>query len=314
MKKTLFILLTVIAFSLAGCDIIDITNEKVEKLYPQPVVGEKTATSGIPLSINVDSEIEYLNIFRYELVGGQNGAAINPNAPVVNVGEIYLVDKGQGSVNFTDYYTSAGKYYKYAIRYKLLNNTYAYSVSSKQVSGVVQGTNPERKIQTKGVTKIPVTYDENQSIISVPQNTFDLPKDTGINETQFDVMVAISNNTKTLLFTLTYDENNKKYTNALRSALPDFFFDSQLYVKYIVGQVKTSYENPKDTVLFYTFHWTLPCEANLFDTTGTGKEYFVVTKNIDATNIADYTPAGSYSKKKNFVDVTNNAFFADYNF
>lgn len=319
MKKTLFILLTLIAFSLVGCDIIDITNEKSSQIYSAPDIVKVTKENAIPLTIAVPKGTEYLNVFRSQLVSGAADGKIDTKVPVVNVGEIYLVDKNIRSVTFYDYFTSIEKNYRYAVRYKF-ETEYAETSLSKQVSGAVNGTNPEKMIILPEETaSIPVTFNETQCILTIPENAFQLPAETSIpNVTKFDVMVSLNNGSRTLLFNLTHDTGNHLYSLSIRPALPDYFFDKQLKVQYIVGQIKTSYNEPADTVLYYNLNWTLPCTAKLIGPDGKGLDHFTVLKEINTENTADFTPPGNrsanISSEKNYIDVTENSFFADFNF
>lgn len=115
----------------------------------------------------------------------------------------------------------------------------------------------------------------------------------------FDLKVGLNNGVYTMLFPMTLDAANSKYTLSLRNVLPDNFYDKALTMVCLVGQTdeKSTVGTNDSTVNYTTYHWTASLAAEALKDT-TVIESFTITKDVADTGITDFTPSAN---KLNFT-------------
>lgn len=319
MKKILFLSTILLLFS--SCEYIDIRNDKGTEKKGSPQVEVLEKEGYIKITPESFSGIEYINIFRYETEGYQTESPIKKET-AVNIGEIYIHNKDCRIFSFNDRYTSGGKYYKYAIRYKT-SKEYIYSeLSNKPVLGISNTSNPEKEIRLNtGITKLNVSLDEEQYVLSIPANTFTLPstnkKDSYNNDINFDVMLAVSNSTVTNLLKMTKDDANNQYSLVLRSTLPSHFYDKELKVISIVGQwtEDVSITAGSNNADYKRLIWTKPLTTYLV-IDNEEAEKFTITSKIESVTTMDYTPVANAKLNDRALftaDLSADTFYCDYN-
>src|SRR5574344_915773 len=294
MKKILFISTIILSLAFVSCHYINISNTEKDTSIAAP--GITSTTDGLVIAPKYMSGASYMSIFRYEVNGATDTATIVENSTKL-VGQITPAENYVGATQFVDFYTSSSdKYYQYYIRYKN-SSSYVYSKTSGTIKGV--GSSDLKSITKNTSTeKIQISYDESQSIISFASTDITLPTPVDTTDS-FDLKVGLNNGVYTMLFPMTLDAANSKYTLSLRNVLPDNFYDKALIMVCLVGQTdeKSTVGTNDSTVSYTTYHWTSSLAAEALKDT-TVIESFTITKDVADTGITDFTPSAN---KLNFT-------------
>jgi hypothetical protein len=293
MKKIFFILTAICIFSFSSCDFINVTNKSSDaSAITAPAIESKS--DGLVVSPSYLAGTVYLNIIRYEVNGSTDSATIVENT-TQNIGQVTVATINNslytGSILFTDYYTDPSKYYQYFIRYKTSTE---YKTSA--VSGTYQGAGTAGvKAITNNTSNeaIQIVLNTSQYILSFTSTDIGIPTPYDTTDS-FDLMIGLNNGTNTLLFPMTLDSANNKYTLSLRNVLPDTFIATPLTMKCIIGQTDaTVQKGSNDTTTIYTvYHWTTSLSAAAVVNSAV-VDNFTIPKDVDKTTTIDFTPTAN---------------------
>lgn len=297
MKKTFLFLTAILIFSATACNIINIDNKDPVTTIEAPATDRTTSGITITPSTKNAAGIQYMNIFRYEVTTDDGFAEIVEGSER-NIGEIYVKNQNNSAWIFVDYYTSDSKLYQYYIRYKN-EHQYLKSETTKTIRGVKENGEKVITNNDEEAATFPIQLDEGQYVLSLDSTLITMPS-TDFTDEYFSVMVAIDNDVETLLFKMTEDQANQKYTLSLRNVLPRTFFDTKLKVKYVVGQrvdSKTNGQKPQETPDYYRYHWTDPYPTLLYKD-GNSIDDFIIYSSLGDLDPADFTPSRSASENE----------------
>lgn len=288
MKKNFFILTILFSLVTFSCGIINVSDDSEDTSIAAPSI--VYATEGLVIAPTYSSGASYINIFRYEVSSSSDSATIVENTTKL-VGQITPADNYTGQTQFTDLYTNSSKYYQYYVRYKN-SHTYIYSKKSGTFAG--KGSAGEKSITNNtSNTAIQISLNDKQYILSFASTDITMPTPADTTDS-FDVMVGLNNGVNTLLFPMTFDSANGKYTLSLRNVLPDDFLAVALTMECLVGQTDENFTvGTNDTTVNYTtYHWCNSLKAQVFVNSKIADTFKVPTEVTDSgTN--DFTPSAS---------------------
>ena len=288
MKKSLFILTILFSLVTFSCGIINVSDNTEDTSIAAPSI--VSTTEGLVIAPTYSSGASYISIFRYEVSGSSDSATVVEDTTKL-IGQITPADNYTGQTQFTDFYTNSSKYYQYYARYKN-SHTYVYSKTSGTFAG--KGSAGEKSITNNtSNSAVQISLDDKQYILSFASTDITMPTPADTTDS-FDVMVGLNNGVNTLLFPMTLDSANSKYTLSLRNVLPDDFLAVALTMKCLVGQTDEDFTvGTNDTTVNYTtYHWCNSIDAQVL-VDSTIADTFKIPTEVTDSDTSDFTPSAN---------------------